>query len=191
MVNLSKFVDQPNTIVSIDASTNNLAYAIFIGKKLDSYGKINFNGADIFAKVADSSKQTYGKFNEIDIEAMVIEHAVFMNSPKTMADLAMVQGGIISSAIIGGINKIKTVAPITWQNYIGNKALTKMEKLEIMKEYPDKSTSWYKAYERNLRKQKTINFVNINYDLEIGDHDVADAIAIGHYAIHNWERLTK
>lgn len=191
MVNLSKFVDQPNTIVAIDASTTNLAYAIFVNKELSAFGKIDFAGPDIFTKLVNSSKETYKKFKEIDIDAMVIEHAIFINSPKTMADLSMVQGGIISSAIISGISKIKTVAPITWQNYIGNKALTKMEKLEIMKEYPDKSTSWYKNYERNLRKQKTINFVNINYDLSIQDHDVADAIAIGYYAINNWERLTK
>lgn len=191
MVNLSKFVDQPETIVAVDASTNNLAYAIFVNKELKSYGKIDFSGTDIFGKLADSARQTHKKFDELDIDAMVIEHTVFMNSPKTMADLSMVQGGIISSAIISGISKIKTVAPITWQNYIGNKALTKMEKLEIMKANPDKSTSWYKNYERNLRKQKTINFVNINYDVEIGDHDIADAIAIGHYAVNNWERLTK
>jgi hypothetical protein len=36
-----------------------------------------------------------------------------------------------------------------------------------------------------------MNFVNINYDVVIDDNDVADAIGIGHWAIHNWGKLTK
>ena len=54
---------------------------------------------------------------------------------------------------------------------------------------PNKSESWYKQNEREVRKQKTINFVNINYDLEINDNDIADAIGIGHYSLNNWEKL--
>jgi hypothetical protein len=35
----------------------------------------------------------YGGF-----EAIIIEHTVFMNSPKTAADLALVQGAILGAA---------------------------------------------------------------------------------------------
>jgi Flp pilus assembly secretin CpaC len=77
------------------------------------------------------------------------------------------------------------VSPITWQNYIGNKKLDNMEKLEIAKQNPNKAASTLKTIEREVRKQKTIRFVNAYYDKNISDNDVADAVAIGHYAINN------
>jgi hypothetical protein len=113
-----------------------------------------------------------------------------MNSPKTAADLALVQGALLGAAGMTGVSQIKAVAPITWQNFISNKKLTKEEKFLIKKQYPDKSDSWLKTYERNIRKEKTINYINIQYDRLVSDNDVADAIGIGHYAINNWERLT-
>ena len=77
------------------------------------------------------------------------------------------------------------MSPITWQNYIGNKKLDNAEKLEIAKQNPNKAASTLKSIEREVRKQKTIRFVNSYYDKKISDNDVADAIAIGHYAINN------
>ena len=51
---------------------------------------------------------------------------------------------------------------------------------------PNKSESWYKTQEREVRKEKTIRFVNMQYDKAITDNDVADACGIGHWAINNW-----
>lgn len=191
MVNLSLMTNQPQTIWAIDASTNSFAFSIFEGKALVAFGKINFVGTTTYKKVIDACKKTkafvaaYGS-----PDAIVIEHTVFINSPKTAADLALVQGAVLGAAGISGANEIKSVAPITWQNYIGNKKLSKEEKLELKKKYPDKSESWLKNHERNLRKEKTINYINIQYDRVVSDNDVADAIGIGHYAINNWEKLT-
>lgn len=191
MVKLSSLTAKPNKILAIDASTNSLAFALFVGKDLKSFGKIKYSGINTYDKVLDAGKKTKA-FLEIygDIDAIVIEHTVFMNSPKTAADLALVQGALLGAAGMVGVSQIKSVAPITWQNFINNKKLTKEEKFEIKKQYPDKSDSWLKTYERNLRKEKTINYINIQYDRMVSDNDVADAIGIGHYAINNWERLT-
>jgi hypothetical protein len=125
----------------------------------------------------------YGGF-----QAIVIEHTVFMNSPKTAADLALVQGAILGSAGQSGTKVIGRVSPITWQNYIGNKKISKEEQLLIRAQNPGKSISWYKSYERNIRKERTINFININYDRTITDNDVADACGIGHWAVKNWDK---
>lgn len=177
---------RPQSICSIDASTNSLAFAIFNGDKLQACGKIKFSGKNTFAKVIDAAKKT-GKFLEhFKIDAIVIEHTVYLNSPKTMNDLAMVQGAIIGSA---SVPMVKTINPIAWQTSIGNGKLSKEDKLALRSRYPGKTESWYKAQEREIRKQKTINFVNINYDKNLSDNDVADAIGIGHYAIRNWEKL--
>lgn len=182
---------KPRTICSIDASTNSLAFAIFTDLKLVAIGKINFQGANTYAKVKDAARKSYAFFKKFNIDSIVIEHTVFINSPKTAADLALVQGALLGAAGISGIKIAGSVNPISWQSFIGNPRLTAMEKKEVMEQYPGKSKVWYQNRSREIRKLKTIQFVNTYYDKEIDDNDVADAIGIGHWAIHNWGKLTK
>jgi Holliday junction resolvasome RuvABC endonuclease subunit len=192
MVNLNLLKDTPKNICAIDASTNSLAFAIFNNKDLISTGKIEFKGKNNYDKVVDACKKLNSFFSLYNVvDAIVIEHTVFMNSPKVAADLALVQGAILGAAGINNIKIAGSVSPITWQNFIGNKRLDTKEKQDIMSEFPDKSKSWYKTYEREIRKQKTIKFINTYYDKSISDDDVADACGIGHWAINNWGKLTK
>jgi hypothetical protein len=193
MVKISEINNEaPETVFAIDASTNNLAFAIFNNKKLISTGKINFVGKNNYDKVSDACKKLNSFFKLYDIvDAIVIEHTVFMNSPKVAADLALVQGAILGAAGINNIKIAGSVSPITWQNYLGNKRLTPKEKQDISLEFPGKSKAWYKAHEREIRKQKTIKFINTYYDKSIDDNDIADACGVGHWAIQNWEKLAK
>ena len=180
---------KPKSICAIDASTTSLAFALFNNDVLGTVGKINFEGNTNYEKVMDACNKTksfldyYGGF-----EAIVIEHTVFMNSPKVAADLALVQGALLGAAGLTGTKIIGTVSPITWQNYIGNKKIDKDEKFAIRSANPGKSESWYKTYERNLRKERTIRFINMQYDRSITDNDIADACGIGHWAIKNWDK---
>ena len=182
---------KPDVICAIDASTNSLAFALFDTqqKTLGTIGKINFNGSNIYEKVMDAGQKVKAFFDYYGgFEGIVIEHTVFMNSPKTAADLALVQGAILGAAGQSGTKIMGRVSPITWQNFIGNKKISKEEQLLIRSKNPNKSISWYKTYERNLRKERTIKFININYDKNINDNDVADACGIGHWAISNWDK---
>ncbi len=180
---------QPKRICSIDASTNSLAYAVFDNGVLKEVGKINFEGKDIYAKVGDAARKTKSYFEAvIKADAIVIEHTVFMNSPKTAADLALVQGALLGAAAMCGITSVGKVSPITWQNFIGNKKISKDEKIYIRSQNPGKSESWYKSHERELRKQRTIRYINTIYDKAITDNDVADACGIGHWALKNWSK---
>ena len=182
-------INQPTHICAIDASTNSLAFAFYTHKTLTGYGKINFEGNNIYEKVIDATAKTKALFDHYNmIKTVVIEHTVFMNSPKTAADLALVQGAILGSAGQSGTKVIGKVSPITWQNFIGNKKISKEEQLVIRSANPGKSASWYKTYERNLRKERTIRFINTIYDRTIVDNDVADACGIGHWALSNWTK---
>jgi len=181
----------PDSICAIDASTNSLAFAVFNTKKKDitTIGKISFEGKDTYEKVMDAGKKVKAFFDIYGgFEAIIIEHTVFMNSPKTAADLALVQGAILGSAGQSGTEIIGKVSPITWQNFAGNKKISKEEQLVIRAQHPGKSVSWYKSYERNLRKERTIRFINSIYDRTITDNDVADACGIGHWALSNWTK---
>jgi Holliday junction resolvasome RuvABC endonuclease subunit len=156
---------------------------------LEAVGKINFKGNSTYEKVMDACKKTKAFFEDYGgFEAIVIEHTVFMNSPKVAADLALVQGALLGAAGLTGTKVIGTVAPITWQIFIGNGKLTKDEKFFIRSKNPGKSEAWHKSNEREIRKQKTIRFINMQYDKDISDNDVADAVGIGHWAINNWNK---
>ena len=178
---------KPDRICAIDASTNSLAFALFSGDDIESIGKISFEGNDVYEKVIDAGKKVKAFFDIYGgFEAIIIEHTVFMNSPKTAADLALVQGAILGAAGQSGTKIIGKVSPITWQNFIGNKKISKEEQLLIRSQIPGKSESYYKAHERMLRKERTIKFINTIYDRSITDNDVADACGIGHWALKNW-----
>jgi len=187
---VKKFLNslQPKTIMAIDASTNSLAFSIFVDGELDRFGKINFVGATPYDKVVDAANKIRGFSSLFKLDAVVIEHTVFMNSPKTAADLALVQGSLLGAL---GVPLIRSVAPITWQNFIGNKKPSKEEIAKFKTDNPGRSDSWIKTQMRELRKKKTIHFIDVQYDKTVNDNDVADAIGIGHYAVNNWERLTK
>lgn len=191
MVNLKNLTPIPNNICAIDASTNSIAFAIFNDKELASIGKINFSGSNTYQKLSDAAIKTQAFFDLYGTpEAVVIEHTVFMNSPKTAADLALVQGAVLGTMGAAGVSQIKSINPIAWQTFIGNGRLTTPEKEVIRYDNPGRSDSWYKAQEREFRKQRTIRFANTIYDRNIADNDVADAVGIGHYAINNWSKLS-
>lgn len=182
---------KPQNICSIDASTNSLAFAIFSGNTLIRYGKIKFEGNNAYQKLGDAARKAMPFFKHFEIDAIVIEHTVFINSPKTASDLALIQGALLGAARISGVRTAGSINPITWQSFIGNNKLTAKEKQDLMNEFPGKSKNWYQNKSREMRKQRTIKFVNAFYDKTISDDDVADAVGIGHYAINNWGKIDK
>ena len=184
--------DVPESFCAIDASTNSMAFAYFVNKELKKYGKIKYSGTDIYSKMVDMSHKTKKFFEQFEgLNHIIIEQVIYLNSPKTAANLAMSHGALVAAASITGVNHIASVSPMEWQNWSGNKRLTVAEKESIRQSHPEKTNSWYKSAERQLRKQKTIRFVNTRYDLQVDDDDVADAIAIGSWAISNWGKAFK
>jgi Holliday junction resolvasome RuvABC endonuclease subunit len=182
----------PNRILAIDASTNSMAFSIFIDKELHKYGKINFSGKHVYEKAGDACKKLIPFLKDFNIDAVVIESAIYTNSQKTAMNLSLVQGAIIGSVQMYESRPVVSCSPVAWQNWIGNKKLTKEEKLKIREDNPgDHSFSWYKQKEREFRKERTIKWVNINFDTKIDDDDVADAVAIGWYSSNNWFKLAE
>lgn len=179
----------PREFCAIDASTLSMAYAYYTDGNLVGYGKILFSGSNIHEKIRDCAIKTHEFFQEHPTHTIAIEQTVFINSPKTLADLSRCQGALLAAAALAGVSDTRTVPPVTWQNYIGNGKLTAAEKQAIKSAHPDKSVSWYKGEERKFRKQRTIDFVNSKYSIELEDDDIADAIAIGHYSLTNWSKM--
>lgn len=180
---------ESNSFISIDANSTSIAFAIWENDNLVKVGKLMWNGKSNYEKLADASAKLFAFFKQYPANTVVIEHTVFMNSPKVAADLSLIQGAILGAMSLAGVSEIKSINPIAWQTFIKNGRLTTPEKQLIRNDSPGRSEAWYKNREREFRKQKTIKFVNDRYKRSVTDNDVADAIGIGHYAIFNWEKL--
>lgn len=182
-------LSKPSSVIAIDASTNSMAFSYFENGRLVKYGKIWFTGADALYKAGDACKKAILFFKNIKADVIVLESAIYSNSPKTAMQLSLVQGAIIAAAQVAGIKRVTTVTPMQWQNFIGNRLLTTTEKQEIVRKNPGKSKSWYKGKERETRKNKTIEYVNKNFNINVSDDDVADAIGVGWFVNDRWNVL--
>jgi Holliday junction resolvasome RuvABC endonuclease subunit len=182
-------LDLPTSFCAIDASTNSLAFAYFVDGNLLHWGKIKYQGNNVYEKIADTSHKTVAFFNSFPVDVIVIEDTIFANSPKTAAQLAKCQGALLAAASMAGVKAVYAVSPVAWQNYVGTRLLNQQEKDEIKNTTPGKSNSWYKTREREIRKNRTIATMNERFDIGNSDNDIADAIGIGVYSMENWTKV--
>jgi len=176
--------------ISMDTSTQSLAFAEFEGEELIQFGQLLFSGKGIYDKVRDIAVKTGGLFEAVAVENIVIESTFFSMNPKVTTNLAIAQGAILGAASVKGATSIAGAVPVVWQKSIGNPPLTRAEKLEVKESNPSKSDSWCKAQPRKIRKQRTIDIVNNKFGCNVTSDDVADAIGIGMYAYENWDKLS-
>ena len=148
-------------VLGIDASTNSIAFCLMENDIPLKWGKIELSGMDIYEKIYDAKKKMSLMLEELK--------------------LSYVYGVVIAELMSTGA-KVITIAPTSWQAYIGNKNPTNFEKTEIRKSNPGYADSWYKNQLRNMRKQRTVDYFNKKYSLSIDDFDVADSFGIAHYA---------
>lgn len=185
-----RYIGNPKTILAIDASTNSMAFSIFTNRELKKYGKIYFYGNHVYERTGDATKKISEFLKDFEIDAIVVESAIYTNSQNTAISLSLVQGAILGASQMYHKAPIVSCSPVSWQAWIGNGRLKKEEKFAIKELYGhDKSYSFYKAKEREMRKTRTINKINIQFDLNVDDDDVADSIAIGWYSSENWHKL--
>jgi Holliday junction resolvasome RuvABC endonuclease subunit len=168
-------------VLGIDASTNSVAFCLMENDIPLKWGKIEFQGNDIFEKIHDAKVKTHAMLDELKSDYIVVEGAVLVRSPDAVIKLSYVYGVIIAELMSTGA-KVITISPTAWQAYIGNKNPTKDEKSSIRLANPGYADSWYKNQLRNMRKQRTVDYFNKKYLLQLSDFDVADAFGIAHYS---------
>jgi len=167
-------------VLGLDTSTNSLAFCVFDNGPVQ-WGKIEFSGQSIHDKIVDAHRKSSALKSMIDVDYVCVESAIMVRSQDVAIKMAMIVGSVIS-ALAERKDMIVTVKPSEWQNYINNKNLTKAEKEQIKKDFPNKSDSWYRSYSRQFRKQRTMDFINNKYGTNVDDNDVGDSMAIAYYA---------
>lgn len=171
-------------VMGADCSTNSFAFSIFEGGRLVEFGEIDFKGKTVFERLADGQNKVRALRSNFDVDYVAIEGAVYVQNKKVVVQIAYAFGAIIAALINSGATVVE-VAPMTWQNYIGNKVLTRQEKSAIVDAHPGKSKSWYSNEYRNLRKARTAKWVGDKFGYDISSDNVTDAIGLGYYATNN------
>jgi Holliday junction resolvasome RuvABC endonuclease subunit len=172
---------QASRVLGIDASTNSIAFCLMEDDKPLKWGKINLAGNDIYEKIHDAKIKMASMLEELKSDYIVVEGAVFVKSADAVIKLSYVYGVVIAELMSTGA-KVITIAPSSWQAYIGNKNPTKEEKAAIRLKSPGYADSWYQNQLRNMRKQRTVDYFNKKYNLSLSDFDVADSFGIAHYS---------
>ena len=172
---------QANRVLGIDASTNSIAFCLMENDVPLKWGKVNLSGEDIYEKIHDAKNKMHSMLEELKSDYIVVEGAVFVKSADAVIKLSYVYGVVIAELMSTGA-KVITIAPSSWQAYIGNKNPTKEEKAAIRLKSPGYADSWYQNQLRNMRKQRTVDYFNKKYNLSLTDFDVADSFGIAHYS---------
>lgn len=176
-------------VIGIDCSTNSLAYAIFENGKAVACGEVFFNGSDVYERLNDARRKTQAL---VDTGVLVgdyvgFEAAIGGKSAQVTIKLSMVYGAVLS-VLMQNKMAVNTVAPITWQTFIGNPNLKPAEKQALRAAHPDHKDSWYQNEGRKMRKQRTLDFARKYFNIESGSDNVGDAVGIAYYT---HEQLTR
>lgn len=186
LANLGK--KRAGRVMGIDCSTHALAFAIFENGKPEKWGRIDFNGANVFERMLDARRKVHAfvTLTEVKVDYITFEAAILAKTANAdvTIKLAMVYG-ICIAELMGTGTEIVTPRPLEWQSYLGNPNFTKAEKEGLKKEVPNKSTSWYSTEIRKRRKQKTMDFFNEKWPhLELTDDNIGDACGLAYYGYH-------
>lgn len=165
-----------NKILGIDASTNSIAFCLMHDSSPKKWGEITFEGSDVYQRIRDAKQKVRAIRERLDYDTIYIEAAVSVRSVATGLKMAYMFGTIMGELMYDDTTVVE-VHPLKWQGYINNPNFTKSEKEAVKKEFPGKTESWYKGKVRELRKQRTIDFVK-SLGVETDNDNVADATAI-------------
>lgn len=179
-------------VMGIDCSTQSLAFCVFFNRRPIHWGKINFEGADVFERLSDAADKLKAVKDEFDVDYIAFEGAIMakVRNPDVTIKLAMVYGACIAELMRKGV-KVVTVKPLEWQSFIGNPNFKKAEKEALKKEFPGKSTSWYSSKTREIRKQRTMDYFNKKWPhMKLTDNDVGDACGISYFAYYTLTKRT-
>jgi hypothetical protein len=166
-------------IMGVDNSTQSIAYCIFNGKIPETWGEINFAGANTFERLPDIRKQMAIFAKDLEVDIVGIEKTTRVNSQQTAILLAMAAGVVIS--FLAEKAKVIEVSVSTWQSKTSKPSLSKLERVAFKKENPGKTASWYKNQFRIQSKQRTIDWVKNTYGVELTSNNIADAFALSAY----------
>lgn len=172
-------------ILSIDPSTNSIAFSIFdkSDQSFCGYGKINFpRKSDTSKRCQIINSSLKEVVNHYQIDTVVIEETIYIQNPSTTKILAYTVGSLWGKAVDLGLNVID-VGPMIWKAYIGYKKVTVRDIKVWADELGDKEAKKKASFERKDRVKQIMS--SRFPSLELEDYDIWDSIGIGWWAVNN------
>lgn len=176
---------EAETVLGVDASTTSFAFCLYGKDGPIRWGEVKFKGSSVFERLAYGQRYIAAMKDHLEADIVVFESAIYVQNKKTVILLAYAFGAVISALINNGA-KIEEVSPLQWQNYIGNKPLTKAEKEAIKRDNPGKSASWYSNANREFRKKRTMDWASAEFGITVQSDNVSDAVGVAHYGFHKY-----
>lgn len=172
----------------IDSSSKSLAYAVLDKKNsndifLVSAGKLHFPSDMASRLIAINNGVDFLFSNYKNIDHVVIEQTIYIQSPQTSRILSYIVGHIWGKCL-EYCDDVRDVEVMKWKSHIGYKNVSKQEKIQWTNQFGETEAKKIAAKERKERTGKIIKQKIENID-HITDHDVADSIAIGLWAVDN------
>jgi len=165
--------------LGIDHSTQTLAFCMSIDGVPQYWEEIPLAGSTVYARLGALRKALEKRFANEDIDVLVIEKTVQVNSRDTVVKLAMIAGEIIGYFAARDV-KVFEVPATTWQAATAKPTLTRAEMAAIKVATPGRVKSWYANEARKIRKQRIIDWVTKNFGITVAS-DCADSICIAYY----------
>jgi Holliday junction resolvasome RuvABC endonuclease subunit len=171
-----------NRCIGIDCSTKSLGWAIFEDDRPVECGEFNFLGANLYERLNHARQMTQALVDEGKLvgDFVGIESAIYVQNMQTAIKLAYVFGAVIS-VLMQNKMEVVEIAPITWQTAFGVPNLTKEQRAQICKDFPDKSDSWYKSKGRDIRKHHILAVAKKYFSIPGDSDNVGDAVGIAWY----------
>lgn len=177
-------------VMGIDCSTHSLAFCVFYNRRPVRWGKVEFQGADVFERMRDAARKMHALADQFEVDYIVFESAILAKvaNADTTIKLAMVYGVCIAELMNQG-TKVVTAKPLEWQSFIDNPNFTPKEKAAVKLERPGMSAGWYQNEIRQRRKQKTMDYFNKKWPhLNLSDNDVGDSFGLAYYGYYKLTR---
>lgn len=167
--------------MGIDASTWSFAYCLIKESRPVEWGIVKYKGKDRYKRILDSENKVSEFIKRIGrVDVIMQEQAVGSVNQKTGLFLAQAYGATMPD-LLRITDKYEMVQSNVWEAALNRKILTPTQ---IKAKWPGESKSWYTEKARQLRKQRTLDWVKDRWgiDLPYDANDVSDAIAIASFA---------
>lgn len=166
-------------VLGVDHSTQTLAFCLSVDGVPEYWEEIPLAGATVYERMGDLYNKLKLRFDSEEIDVLVIEKTVHVNSRDTVVKLAMIAGCIIGY-FSGKGTRVFEVAALTWQAATAKPTLTKAEQSALKLGNPGRLKSWYTNEARKIRKQRIIDWVEAQFNIKVPS-DCADSICIAYY----------
>lgn len=164
-------------LMGIDVSTHSIAFCVYDEKPV-YWGKVDIEVGEQHARCGDVMKKMLHLMQAFNPGHVAIESIIYVNNRDVVIKLAEV-AGVIKGCASMQERLFSEIRPSQWMSIVGTPTRdTNEAKDKVKKDHPGKSATWYKNKMRELRKQKTRDWVRETFDIDIDDDDVTDAIAL-------------